>query len=134
MSESSLLHCGVPQGPVLGLILCLVCTYSLILLLASHGIDDYFSADDYQIYLSIANTDETRTKVPALLCDIKIWMRERKLKLNESKMEIMLIKGNLRTSVTQELGNLDVEASCSDLVCKISILNVFKNLSYCVLF
>ena len=38
-------------------------------------------------------------------------MRERKLKLNESKTEIMLIKGNLRTNVTHEFGNLDVEAS-----------------------
>ena len=51
------------------------------------------------------------TKVLALLSDINSWMRERKLKLNESKTEIMLIKGNLRTNVTHEFGNLDVEAS-----------------------
>ena len=40
-------------------------------------------------------------------------MRDRK-KLNESKMEkmeIMLIKGNLRKNVTHEFGNLDVEIS-----------------------
>ena len=39
------------------------------------------------------NIDETKTKVVALLSDIKIWMRERKLKQNESKTEILLIKG-----------------------------------------
>ena len=38
-------------------------------------------------------------------------MREWKLKLNESKMVIMLIKGNLRVNVTHEFGNLYVEAS-----------------------
>ena len=38
-------------------------------------------------------------------------MREWKLKVNESKTEIMLIKGNLRTNVNQGFGNLDVKAS-----------------------
>ena len=33
----------------------------------------------------LANIDETKTKVVALLSDIKTWMRERKLKPNESK-------------------------------------------------
>ena len=39
---------------------------------------------DYQICLPIANIDETKTKV---LCDIKVWMRNQKLKLNESKTD-----------------------------------------------
>ena len=38
-------------------------------------------------------------------------MRERKLKLNESKTEIMLIMGNFTANVTYEFGNLDVESS-----------------------
>ena len=37
-------------------------------------------------------------------------MREQKLKLSESKTEIMQIKGNLRTCVTHEFSNLNVEA------------------------
>ena len=36
-------------------------------------------------------------------------MRERKLNLNEITTEVMLIKGNLRTNVTHEFGNLDDE-------------------------
>ena len=31
--------------------------------------------------------------------------------LNENRTEIMLIMGNLRTNVTHEFGNFDVEAS-----------------------
>ena len=59
----------------------------------------------------MANTYETKTEVVALLSDIKIWIRKRKLKLNEKKTEIMLIKGNLRTNVIHEFCSLDVEAS-----------------------
>ena len=76
MSKSSLLQCEVPQGSVLGPILFLVCTHCLTLLLASHGVVGHFYVDNCQIYLPIANIDETKTKVLALLSDIKTWMRE----------------------------------------------------------
>ena len=49
-------------------------------------------------------------------------MKERNLKLNESNIEIMLIKGNLRTNVTQEISNLDVEAST------LAPVNIVQNL------
>ena len=71
---SSLFHCGVPQSSVLGPILFLVYTHNLALLLASYAVDDHFHADDCEIYLSLANIDETRNKGLALLSDIKTWM------------------------------------------------------------
>ena len=86
VSDSSLLQCGKPQDSVLGPILSLAYTHSLALLLPSHGVNGHFHADDCQIYLSIANMDETKTKFLALLSDIKILMRERELNLNDSKI------------------------------------------------
>ena len=60
MSESSLLQHGASQGLVLGPISFHVYPHSLDLLLASH-IDGHFYADDCQIYLLMANIDETKT-------------------------------------------------------------------------
>ena len=42
---------------------------------------------------------------------IKTWIRECKLKVIESKTEIILVKGNLRANVTYDFGSLDIEAS-----------------------
>ena len=40
--------------------------------------------------------------------DIRKWMCERKLKLNDRKTEIMLVRGNLRGDEAEEFGNLDL--------------------------
>ena len=48
--------------------------------------------------------------VLALLSDIKA-DEKRKLKMNDSKTEIILIKSNLRMSVAHKFSNLNVDAS-----------------------
>ena len=52
---------------------------------------------------------ETKTRVLALLSNIKTWMWEQKLKLNENKTKIMLIKGDLRPSITQRVWQFETK-------------------------
>ena len=54
-------------------------------------------ADDTQIYMPVTNLNSCKTKINLVLSDIKIWMHSRKLQLNESKTEVFLIQGPLKT-------------------------------------
>ena len=54
----------------------------------------------------IDDIEDTKVKVVQLLNDIRKWMCERKLKLNDRKTEIMLVRGNMRDSLTEELETL----------------------------
>ena len=65
------MHVCAPQGSVLGPILFLVYTHSLAILLAPHKVDGHFYARDWQIYLPIANIHKIKTKVLAILSDIR---------------------------------------------------------------
>ena len=70
VSEPRPLLYGVPQGSVLGPILFLVYTSSLVLLLEAHGVSYNFYADDTQLYIQIDNAQELKEKITLLLGDI----------------------------------------------------------------
>ena len=55
-----------------------------------------FFADDTQLYIRVKDIDEAKHRLSSLLSDLKIWMARRKLKLNDGKTEIIVIRGNLR--------------------------------------
>ena len=108
VSEQFPLHCGVPQGSVLGPILFIVYTRQLAHVLEAHGVRYHFYADDSQIYLEVDsdNIVDVSERVLALMSDIKVWMLQRRLKLNENKTEITIIKGNMRHSISEDFGAL----------------------------
>ena len=107
-SEPRPLRFGVPQGSVLGPVLFILYTSSLADLLEAHGVSYHFYADDTQVYIEISNLTDAKDKILNLMHDIKVWMLKRKLKLNESKTAILLIRGNLRFDYETAFGTLNL--------------------------
>ena len=80
-----------------------VYTGTLAFLLEAHGVS-YCFADDTQLYIRVEDTDEAKHRLSSLLSDLKIWMARRKLKLNDGKTEIIVIRGNLRNVSVENFG------------------------------
>ena len=91
-SSSKTLKYGVPQGSVLGPILFIIYTKSLHDLISKHSIHDQSFADDTQLYHSSPPNaiHNSITSIGDCFTEIKTWMTEHKLKLNENKTEAIL--------------------------------------------
>ena len=99
MSEPEPLRFGVPQRSVLGPVLFVFYTSSLADLLEAHDVSYHFYADDTQIYIEVSDILDVEEIILSLLHDIKIWMLRRKLKLNDGKTEVVIMKGGLRSNL-----------------------------------
>ena len=97
-SRTQILSRGVPQGSVLGPILFCIYTIELSYILKRHGVFFKLFADDTQFYLSFSNIEDTTDKMKVILKDIKEWMNQKQLKLNEDKTECLIVgkKGDLK--------------------------------------
>jgi len=91
---------GFPQGSVLGPFSYPVYTAALFRIAEKHGVIMHMYADDTQLFISFdpPECEEAKLRMMACLKDIRKWMAEHHLKLNDDKTEVMLIgsKHNLK--------------------------------------
>ena len=90
------LECGVPQGSCLGPLLFVVYARKIFEIVGKHNLEIHCYADDSQLYLSFcpndnANQEAALARVERCIEDIRNWMLNDKLKLNDDKTEFMII-------------------------------------------
>ena len=96
VSFKSDLGCGVPQGSCLGRLLFVVYASKIFEIVDKHNLEIHCYADDSQLYLSfcpnnIANQEAALARVERCIEDIRDWMLNDKLKLNDDKTEFIII-------------------------------------------
>ena len=117
LSKKSGLECGVPQGSCLGPLLFTIYASKLFSLIKSHLPSAHSYADDTQLYLSFRPLEST-CEAEALdamekcIADVRSWIINDKLMLNDDKTEFLVIgtsKQLSKVSVSSiKVGDVDV--------------------------
>ncbi len=103
-SSASLLY-GVPQGSILGPLLFNLYMLPLRNIIRKYKIYFHFNADDSQLYLPLKSRDSMQPLIDCLE-DIKCWMSNNFLQLNNKTEVILFGPSKTRNSVAGNLENL----------------------------
>ena len=102
---------GVPQGSVLGPDLFVAYAKPIGQIARKHGLKVHIYADDTQLYLMFdpnieGSRDDTIKKIERCITEIRIWMNNNQLKLNDDKTEVIVFGTKQKLS---QLGEVSVQ-------------------------
>ena len=91
-SDEVTLQYGFPQGSCIGPFGFKFYTKSLTQIAKHHGIEIHLYADDTQLYIAfpLENSEQAMEKLELCIEDIRQWMGQHYLKLNDTKTEFMM--------------------------------------------
>ena len=98
-SQPAPISFGVPQGPVLGPVLFILCTAPLSTVIEMHSILRHSYADDSQLPKSAPphQIPDLFLSMQKCIDDVKSWMKLNKLKLNDDKTEAMIVSSGRKS-------------------------------------
>ena len=90
--------CGVPQGSVLGPLLFSTCTAPICDIIRRHNLGFHLYANDTQLYIKFEMTEINRLlsvrQIKQCLNDVRAWMGDNQLKVNDDKTVALQPKHN----------------------------------------
>ena len=95
-SDEMRLKFGVPQGSVLGPLSFTLYTAPLGEITRRHSVELHLYADDTQVYMSFSplsdeSTTRTFQRIEACIAEIRTWLKDNKLMLDDDKTDVLVI-------------------------------------------
>ena len=125
-SSSHSIHCGVPQGSVLGPILFSLYISPIASLTSSHSVSQQQYADDTQLFISLspATLDTSLANLQSCLSSLRDWFLRNGLALNSDKTEAIILGTRGRLKSLNHLTSIQVADSVIELSDHVKLLGV----------
>ena len=119
---------GVPQGSVLGPRIYCMYTKPVSDIIQRHGLSHHSYADDTQLYMTMdhSNNDwrDGLARIELCVSEIKGWMKQNMLKLNDDKTELIVFTSNYKQDLYNDLSITigDTVVDCSSQVKDLGVI------------